>query len=229
MPYGLSTWGDLFTSRQLVALTTFSDLATEATDHVRRDAAAAGLPEDACPLRDGGTGATAYAEAVAVYLAFAVDKSTAYWNTLCLWLNQPKNEIVSNSFGRQSFPMTWDFAEANPLSDSGGNIDKQIGYIAKVLTQAVAIRESPGVALQSDATAQALCTDALISTDPPYYDNIGYADLSDFFYVWLRRFLMSTFPGLVRDAGGAEGRRTGGHAVPPWGAKQPRKFSSWTA
>ena len=196
VPYGLSTWGDLFTPRQLIALTTLSDLVRETTRRVRRDALAAGLSDDDRPLRDGGTGATAYADAVAVYLAFAVDKSTAYWNTLCLWLNQPKNEIVSNSFGRQAFPMTWDFAEANPLSESGGNIKKQVEYITKVLTHAVPVQERPGLALQADAAVQSLCSDALISTDPPYYDNISYADLSDFFYVWLRRSLKSTFPDL---------------------------------
>ena len=194
--YGIKTHNDLFTGRQLLALGTFSNLVAETMERVWRDAVVAGLPNDKRALRDGGIGAMAYAEAVAVYLAFAVDKSTAYWNTLCLWLNQPKNEIVSNSFGRQAFPMTWDFAEANPLSGSGGNIEKQIGYITKVLTHAVAVGEPPGLALQSDATAQALCTDALISTDPPYYDNIGYADLSDFFYLWLRRSLKSTFPDL---------------------------------
>ena len=194
--YGLPTYGDIFTPRQLVALTTFADLVGEATKRVRHDAVAAGLPDDDRPLRDGGTGATAYAEAVAVYLAFAVDKSTAYWNTLCLWLNQPKNEIVSNSFGRQALPMTWDYAEASPLSDSGGNIDRQIGYVTKVLTYAVPLHERPGFAVQSDAAVQSLSTEALVSTDPPYYDNIGYADLSDFFYVWLRRSLKPVFPEL---------------------------------
>ena len=194
--YGFPTYGDIFTPRQLVALTTFSDLVGKATKRVLRDATAAGLPDDDRPLRDGGTGATAYADAVAVYLAFAVDKSTAYWNTLCLWLNQPKNEIVSNSFGRQALPMTWDYAEASPLSDSGGNIDRQIGYITKVLTYAVPPHERPGFAVQSDAAVQSLSTDALVSTDPPYYDNIGYADLSDFFYVWLRRSLKPVFPEL---------------------------------
>ena len=164
--YGMSMWGDLFTPRQLVALTTFCDLVGEATDRIRHDAAAKGLPDDGRPLRDGGTGATAYAEAVTVYLAFAVDKSAVYWNTLCPWLNQPKNEIVGNSFSRQALPMVWDYAEASPLSDSGGNIDKQITYIAKVLAYAVALAEQPGVALQSDAAVQPLCADVLVSTDP---------------------------------------------------------------
>ncbi len=187
---------DLFTPRQLVALTTFSDLVTEATHQIQQDAVTGGLPDDDCPLRDGGTGARAYAEAVGLYLAFAVDKSTVYWNTLCPWLNQAKNEIVGNSFGRQALPMVWDFAEANPLSDSGGNINKQVRYITKVLTHTITSAARPGFALQSDAAARSSSTTALISTDPPYYDNIGYADLSDFFYVWLRRSLRSVFPDL---------------------------------
>ena len=194
--YGFRTFGDYFTPRQLVALTTFSDLVRQARERVQRDAMRADFGDSDKPLRGGSTGATAYADAVGVYLAFAVDKSTAYWSSLCLWLNQPKNEIVSNSFGRQALPMTWDYAEANPLSDSGGNIEKQVGYITKVLTYALPAKEPPGLALLSDAAVQSLRTDTLVSTDPPYYDNIAYADLSDFFYVWLRRSLRLTFPDL---------------------------------
>ncbi len=226
--YGLPTYGDVFTLRQLVALTTFSDLVGEAVERVRhdatvaslsdddrplrdsragaaglsdddrplRDGGAAGLPDDGRPLRDGGAGAAAYAEAVALYLGLAIDKSAVYWNTLCPWLNQPKNEIVGNSFGRQALPMVWDYAEANPLSDSGGNIDKQISYIFKFLIHTVIFSERQGIAQQFDVCAQPLCTDTLVSTDPPYYDNIGYADLSDFFYIWLRRSLKPVFPDL---------------------------------
>ena len=194
VPYGLDEWWKLFTARQLMALTTFSDLVTEARERTRSDAVAAGIPDDDWPLRKGGTGAAAYAEAVGVYLAFAIDKSAVYWNSLCPWLNQPKNELVGNSFGRQAFPMVWDYAEANPLSDSGGNINKQVVYIAKVLSDTITDR--PGVALQADAASQPLRRDALVCTDPPYYDNIAYADLSDFFYVWLRRSLRNVFPDL---------------------------------
>ena len=193
--YGLPTFADLFTPRQLVALTTFSDLVSEAAARVRRDAATAGLSDDGRPLRDGGAGAAAYADAVALYLAFAVDKSAVYWNNICPWLNQPKNEIVGNAFGRQAIPMMWDYAEANPVSKSGGNIEKQLDYISKAI--AFSTNDS-GVAMakQSDAVSQSISADKVISTDPPYYDNIGYADLSDFFYVWLRRSLRSTFPDL---------------------------------
>ena len=193
--YGLKTFGDLFTPRQLVALTTFSELVQEAREKVKRDSLAADLPDDGKGIDAGGTGAVAYADAIAVYLAFALDKSAVYWNSLCPWLNQPKNEIVGNSFGRQALPMVWDYAEANPFSDSGGNIDKQIDYVTKALvfcTNATGI----GFAEQADAATQSISVDKVISTDPPYYDNIGYADLSDFFYVWLRRMLKPIFPNL---------------------------------
>ena len=195
VPYGLSTWADLFTPRQLVALTTFSNLVAEARARVRRDAIAAGLPDDGRPLRSGGTGATAYSEAVGVYLAFALDKCSVYWSSLCPWLNQPKNEIVGNMFGRQALPMIWDYAEANPFSESGGNIKKQVAYLSETIKLTLS-GCAPGAALQFDAAQQAISHDNIVSTDPPYYDNIGYADLSDFFYVWLRRSLRSVFPDL---------------------------------
>lgn len=131
---------------------------------------------------------------MAVYLAFAVDKSAVYWNSLCPWLNQPKNEIVGNSFSRQTVQMVWDYAEANPLCDSGGNIDKQLEYICKFL--ACDRKSVAGYAIQADAARQSLSQGCVVSCDPPYFDNIGYADLSDFFYVWLRRSLKPVFPEL---------------------------------
>ncbi len=190
--YGLTKYADLFTRRQLVALTTFSDLVQEACERVQRDAFAAGLPDDKKPLRDGGTGSTAYAEAVAVYLAFAVDKGANYWSSLCAW-HQTRPGVVS-TFGRQALPMVWDFAEANPLSDSSGNVLLGVEQASKML-EALGVGVS-GLASQDDAASQSTSTDKLVSTDPPYYDNIGYADLSDFFYVWLRRSLSPVFPDL---------------------------------
>jgi len=193
-PYGLTTFGDLFTPRQLVALTTFSDLVGEARERIRRDALAAGLPSDPKPLRDGGTGATAYAEAVGVYLAFGISRSADFWSNLCIWANQPKNELVAHLFGRQAIPMAWDFAEANPFSDSGGNFEKNLSYIAKGIDYLAGA--ALGHANQIDAATNTVSSGRLVSTDPPYYDNIGYADLSDYFYVWLRRALRSIFPDL---------------------------------
>ena len=193
--YGLTTFGDLFTPRQLVALTTFSDLVQEARERVKRDADAADLPDESGGLGSGGRGATAYADAIAVYLACAVDKTSVYWTSLCPWLNQQKNELVGNTFGRQAFPMMWDYAEANPFSSSGGNIDKQVDYLSETIELTLSGR-ARGSATQLDAAQQHVSIDKVVSTDPPYYDNIGYADLSDFFYVWLRRALKPVFPEL---------------------------------
>jgi putative DNA methylase len=190
--YGLTTYGDLFTPRQLVALTTFSDLAQEARERVQRDALAAGLPDDATPLRDGGTGATAYADAVGVYLVLAVDKVADRNSTVCAWASL--REHARNTFGRQAIPMVWDFAESNPLSDSSGNFEGGIVSITAGLGSLNPV--AAGHAGQVDAQSQEVATTKVVSTDPPYYDNIGYADLSDFFYVWLRRSLRPVYPDL---------------------------------
>lgn len=190
--YGLMRYGDLFTSRQLVALTTFSDLLQEAIVRVREDAVRSGMSDDGVALDQGGTGATAYAQAVGVYLAFAVDKCSDYWSSICTWHNS--GEKMRNTFGRQAIPMTWDFAEANPFCDSSGNWMAMIDWTWKALAHTPA--NQAGKAVQSDAQSQSISQHKLISTDPPYYDNIGYADLSDFFYVWLRRSLRLIFPDL---------------------------------
>ena len=192
--YGFSTFGDYFTPRQLVALTTFSDLVTEARARVERDAIVAGLPDDSTPLREGGTGAKAYAEAVGVYLAFALDKVADRGSTLGRWDPTPTQSGIINTFSRQALPMTWDFAEANPLGDASGNYRSAVDLVAKALL--VALPSAPADARQCDAATQSVSVDRLVSTDPPYYDNIGYADLSDFFYVWLRRSLRPVFPDL---------------------------------
>jgi putative DNA methylase len=193
-PYGLTTYGDLFTPRQLVALTTFSDLVGEAMRQVRRDAIAAGLPDDGKPLRDGGSGATAYAEAVGVYLAFALSRSVDRGSNVCSWDNSPKMEALRNTFGRQAIPMVWDFAEGNPFSESSGNWINNVEWGAKSVTRLAGTAK--GHAQQEDARSQSLSPERIVSTDPPYYDNIGYADLSDFFYVWLRRSLKGVYPDL---------------------------------
>ena len=192
--YGLTHYGDLFTSRQLVALTTFSDLVGEAMARVRRDAAASGVSEDGRPLRDGGAGATAYAEAVGVYLAFALSRSADRGSTICSWDNSPKMEALRNTFGRQAIPMVWDFAEGNPFSASSGNWLNNIDWCAKATARFPSTRR--GESRQLDAANQEASFDKVVSTDPPYFDNIGYADLSDFFYVWMRRSLRPVLPEL---------------------------------
>jgi len=190
--YGITKWSQLFTKRQLVALSCFSDLIRECRSEIAADLEK--IPDDSSRPSDLMF-AQSYADAVAVYLAFALDKSAVYWNSLCPWLNQAKNEIVGNSFSRQTVQMVWDFAEANPLSSSGGNIDRQVEYIAKVLV-ACCTGSTKGIAIQGAAASVDFGRKMFVSTDPPYYDNIGYADLSDFFYVWLRRSLRDAMPGL---------------------------------
>ena len=190
--YGLHSFGDLFTPRQLVALTTFSDLVGEAMEQVRRDAVASGLDDDDQPLRDGGTGARAYAQAVAVYLGLAVSRLANRQATLCFW--DRMREGVQQVFARQALPMVWDYCEGNPFSGSSGNWTVQLKFPAKMIEATPATIQ--GHAAQADARDSALARSRVVSTDPPYYDNIGYADLSDFFYVWLRRSLKPLFHDL---------------------------------
>ncbi len=192
--YGMTTFGNLFTDRQLVALNTFSDLVGEARERIRQDAAVAGLADDGMALSEGGSGARAYAEAVGVYLALAVSRSTDRGSAICSWDNSPKMEALRNTFGRQAIPMVWDYAEGNPLSGSSGNLLNNVEWVCAAIA-----RVDPNVgarASQANAAEKAPSHGPVVSTDPPYYDNIGYADLSDFFYVWLRRTLRPTFPDL---------------------------------
>jgi len=190
--YGMTEWQHLFTDRQLVALTTLSNLVGEARECVHRDALAAGLPDDSKPLRDGGTGATAYADAVGVYLAFGVDRVAMTGNSLVRW--NSVGEKAQHCFGRQALPMLWDFAEPNCLASATGSIEAAVFYSYDPLNWMTP--SALGTGAQLDAATQEVSNDKLVSTDPPYYDNVPYADLSDFFYVWLRRSLRPVFPDL---------------------------------
>lgn len=188
--YGLKTFGDLFTSRQLVALTTFSDLATEVRDQIMKDAKASGMPDDGSGLENNGKGATAYSEAVGTYLAFGVDYAANYWSSI----TTPAEGFIRGTFARQSLPMTWDFAEAPPFGGTSGNWMAGIDWMSKSLLLLPA--KGRGEAMQLDAADQVLSKSKVISTDPPYYDNIVYSDLSDYFYIWLRRPLKAVFSSL---------------------------------
>lgn len=190
--FGLLRPVDLFTPRQLAALTTFSDLVIEAREKVRQAALAAGMSDDSTGLDAGGTGATAYAEAVAVYLALTVSRLANRSATLNFW--DTKGENVQQVFARQALPMTWDFVEGNAFSNSTGNFIGQLDYLINAVLAFP--QKGIGIVVQDNATIQSLSHSKLICTDPPYYDNIGYADLSDFFYVWLRRTLKPVFPDL---------------------------------
>ncbi len=184
--YGLEEWWELFTERQLLALSTFSDLLNEVTERIINDARAAELSLENVCLRDGGSGIEAYADAIITYLSFGIDRCADYWSKVCLWGNS--RETIAHTFGRQAIPMTWDFVEANPFSSSTGNWQGQLNWICRAVEHFPATGSSE--VCQSDARARTRdLSRAVISTDPPYYDNIGYADVSDFFYIWLRRNL----------------------------------------
>ena len=204
--YGIKHWHEIFSSRQLVALTTFSDLVGEARELVKRDALAACQDDDGKTLSNGGTGATAYADAVAVYLSFLLSKLADKGSTLCTWDAGPASNRTASgrsarvatvrvTFGRQALPMTWDFAEVNFFSDSVGSIDTVLKTLIAPLAN-LPLSASSGSAHQSEAQNQSSSAAKVISTDPPYYDNIAYADLSDFFYIWLRPTLKPVFPEL---------------------------------
>jgi putative DNA methylase len=190
--YGMTKWSELFTPRQLVALTTFSDMVLDVRDRVKRDAVAAGLRDDGRALHEGGTGAQAYADGVVTYLALGVSKLADYNAALVQW-STSRDQAV-HVFGRQAVPMVWDYAEVNVFAGAAGDLGVSLSGISRVLASLSS--ETTGEATQADAGSQTISSAKLVSTDPPYYDNIGYADLSDFFYVWLRRSLKEVFPAL---------------------------------
>ena len=190
--YGLTSYADLFTPRQLLALTTFSDLAQEARERVKSDALAAGLSDEGVSLDDGGLGANAYSDAVPVYLACAISKVANIGSSIASWMSD--RGAFRETFARQAIPMAWDFAEANPFADAGGSLGTALEKGSMAINTFPA--DLSGYASQEDAASQTIAKNKVVSTDPPYYDNIGYADLSDFFYVWLRRSLKPIFPKL---------------------------------
>ncbi len=183
-----------------MALTTFSDLVGEARAKALADARAADLNPAAPRLAEGGTGAEAYADAVATYLAFAVSRSVDRGSSICSWDSSPKMEALRNTFARQALPMTWDFAEGSPFSSSSGNFKFNIDWTADSLSRTPAVAVG-GISNINASKNSFPVKPVIVSTDPPYYDNIGYADLSDFFYVWLRRSLYGIWPDLFRRLG----------------------------
>ena len=193
--YGMKQHRQLFTNRQLTALTTFSELVGEAQQKAEADAVAAGMTNDHIALAEGGIGARAYGEAVGVYLAFCVDREADFCNSICRW--SISNEKPMNLFARQSIPMVWDYPEVNVFSSAVGSFETINDYISKcILTLPTNTIQSK--AKQFDAQSDNELREIMISTDPPYYDNIGYADLSDYFYVWMRQSLKNTYPKLFR-------------------------------
>lgn len=191
--YGFKWWHELFTPRQLVALSTLSDLVQEAIAKCHKDALLDGMADDGLGLDASGGGATAYAQAVGVYLAFGVDRCADFSNSCTRWV--AGNQKVMNLFGKQAIAMTWDYPEAAILNETVGGFKPAIDFIADCLMK-LPKNSTLGFASQQDAATSNVSIGKVISTDPPYYNNIGYADLSDFFYVWLRKSLKNIYPGL---------------------------------
>jgi len=190
--YGMTTFGDIFTSRQLVALSTFSELIQEVMGRVAVDAVAKGMADDGVSLEEGGAGALAYSGAIGVYLSFVLSKMADRGSSLTRWM--PLRDSMYNTFARQALPMTWDFVEVNALGEQTGGFAESLRWtVGSLEVVGSAIR---GFVNTDDASTQSVSDLKVVSTVPPYYDNIGYADLSDFFYVWLRRALKPVYPSL---------------------------------
>jgi putative DNA methylase len=208
--YGMRRHADLFTPRQLTALTTFSSLVTEARDRARTDASAASM-----------NAAQDYADSVAAYLALGLGRTLDYHNALCAWRSDPKNEGVGHLFARQAISMIWDYCEGNPMSQSSGNLGDAFRWGAGSIERLCLHAE--GDAKQSDARRRSY-GNALVATDPPYYDNVGYADLSDFFYVWLRRSLSTVWPNLFGTVMTPKGDELVADPFRHGGIEQAKKF-----
>jgi putative DNA methylase len=192
--YKFKTFSDYFTARQLLALTTFSDLVQQAREKVLDDATKHWSGADAADTRrlaDGGRGPPAYADAVTTYLACCLSRAADFWNSNATW--EPEGGFIAHLYTRQGIPIIWSFAEASPLGEGTGSwVDTCVEWVARVLQDL----RSPisGTVTIKDATSSHFPPGSIFSTDPPYYDNVGYADLADFFYVWLRRTLRSIYP-----------------------------------
>lgn len=188
--YGFKTFGDLFTNRQMAMLMTYSDLAKEARSKIESDAVSRGMSESGASLNLDGVGAKAYAEAVSVYLGFGVSRLADIQNSLCRW--ESSKTQVRNLFGRQAIPMLWDYGENNAFAEAAGDFQTSLGSIIRVIERFHP--NAPGSETNRDAQTVNYPANTVISTDPPYYDNIPYADLSDFFFMWLKKSLSNVYP-----------------------------------
>ena len=188
--FGLTKYADLYSPRQLQLMTTLCDLVADIREQAYEDAKEAGFPDDGIPLSEGGSGALAYSEAVSVYLTFVVDKMANFQSEICTWDN--RNGNIRAAFTRQAIPMTWVFAEGNPFSSVTGNYDTMLQDVVRSV-RSLPYKTSATV-VQGDGTNFEFPENAVLFTELPYYDNIGYADLSDYFYVWMRRCLKDVYP-----------------------------------
>lgn len=193
-PYGMASFDQLFTNRQMVALTTFSDLLMEVRSKIVEDAQKSGRADDGIRLDANGDGVSAYADAVTVYLGLCQSRLADWNNSLCRWENVA--QVPQQLFGRQALPMTWDYCEGNPLSSSTGSFNASVKNLSNSFFRLSNLQSKTGTGEQQNAMDQTVSLGKVVSTDPPYFDNVPYADLSDFFYVWLRRSFLSVFPDL---------------------------------
>lgn len=191
--YGFSNWGELFTMRQLLAHSALCKIIQDTREIILHHAQMTGLVSDCRALSEGGSGAKAYAEALGVFLTFALIRSIDYSSAFSSWRH--KDSALRSTLAKQAIPMMWDFAEANPFNKSSGGFIDCATVVAKCIEFLPAHPE--GTVTQLDATEAVLNLNSpVVCCDPPYYSNISYAELSDFLYVWLRRALASTFPSL---------------------------------
>lgn len=190
--YGMTTFGDLFTGRQLKSLDTISLLINEAFEECHRDAINSGFPDDQQSLEDGGAGALAYAQAVQVYLSLGLSKLADSQNSLVTW--KPSMNQAIHLFTKQAIPMVWDFAEPNLFSEGMGDYNITLSNIARTISNLMPVAHA--TVLREDAVVQKSSNFKIVSTDPPYYDNVPYADLSDFFYIWMKRGMEDIYPSL---------------------------------
>lgn len=190
--YGITKWNELFTMRQLTTLAVYCDLIKEVQNVIEKDAISGGYQNDHIELQSQGDGAKAYSQAISVYLSFGLSRLTNIFNALCRW--ESSREQALTLFSRQAIPMIWDFAENNPFANAAGDYTVSLESIVRVIENFNA--DNLGMAEQRDAQSDCGLRDVMISTDPPYYDNIAYADLSDFFYIWLRKNLQDIYPKL---------------------------------
>ena len=175
--YGFFNWHQLFTERQLLALSTFIDLVMETQNQIMKDSAS-----------------YEYTETICTYLALATSKCPNYGCSFASW--STSRETIRSLFARHAIPIVWDYAELNYFSGSTGNWTSHLEWVAQAIAR-FPQNVNLGISRQSDAKASEYLTqDSLTITDPPYYDNIGYSDLSDFFYVWLRPMLRATYPDI---------------------------------
>jgi putative DNA methylase len=193
--YGMTGHSDLFTARQLSALTTFSNLVNKVRGKILTDALAVGMANDCSSFCEGESGASAYADGVATYLAMGVSRTANTLCTIARWTASREQTVTA--FARQALPMTWDYPEVNPFAGAAGDLQISLSSVCEALEN-LPSTSIPGTAKQIDAREIGTHVSSLvISTDPPYYDNIGYADLSDFFYVWLRSSLGKIYPDIL--------------------------------